>query len=273
MQPLRPSQAHSAPFLAQKQAAPSAQPAQTAPTAAAGSQTSNPSLQTPRQGKALAVQSLVDIPADFPIWNFKAKSFPGFYPAGQDRSSAYHFAEIQKDLPAIWQRPWSQDLPQAKTHSGETYGQLFKRIGAEIGADPYALAAYCIFESYHSGKHSFNPRMQEIGKGMHAAGLAATQAQDWKGRQIPGLEKRFPTSTQATASLLRNHPEYSLRCLAAEFKQTYQRKADLAKTFPGVAYPAWGKPSISRGNYGTQAQYVSRAHVLYQGFRAADQAR
>ncbi|MGE3724357.1 MAG: hypothetical protein AB7I41_02310 [Candidatus Sericytochromatia bacterium] len=211
---------------------------------------------------------------NFPRWNFPAKQFPGFYPAGKDRSPAYHFDKILKDLPQIWARPWSGDLSvgKGKPLSSETYGELFKRIGAETGTDPFALATYCIFESYHSGRQTFNPRMQEIGGGMHAAGIAATQAQDWKGKKIPGTNQRFPATVKATASVLRAHPEYGLRCLAAEFKQTYAKKGqDLARTFPGVAYPAWKNPAESKGNYGTQAQYVSRAFALYQGFQAADQ--
>jgi hypothetical protein len=226
-----------------------------------------------RPSQSLGLDGPTNPAQNFPRWNFQAKQFPGFYPAGKDRSPAYHFEKILKDLPQIWERPWSGDLSagKGKTPSQESYGELFKRIGAETGTDPFALAAYCIFESYHSGRQTFNPRMQEIGGGMHAAGIAATQAQDWKGKKIPGLNQRFPATIKATASVLRNHPEYSLRCLAAEFKQTYANKGqDLAKTFPGVAYPAWKNPAESKGNYGTQAQYVSRAFALYQGFQAAN---
>lgn len=244
-----------------------------------------PTLQDSRnlsaQGRSSAVQSLglepsPDSDLGFPRWNFPAQAFPGFYLANQDRSPAYHVDKILKDLPQIWERPWSKDLPSPsdKSRSQETYGALFKRIAAETGTDPYALAAYCIFESYHSGRQSFNPRMQEIGGGMHAAGIAATQAQDWKGKKIPGTAQRFPNTIKATATVLRSHPEYGLRCLAAEFKSAYRQKGqDLAKTFPSVAYPAWKNPAESKGNYGTQAQYVSRAFALYQGFAAADQAR
>lgn len=285
MNPLRPSSPQASKTALPKPAF--AQTGQAASSAVTPARTPHVGQQPPdsrqlsantAQGSSRAQQSLgFDGPAQtaksFPHWQFQAKQFPGFYPAGKDKSPAYQFDKILKALPDIWNRPWNADLPAAKgkTPSQETYGELFKRIGAETGTDPYALAAYCIFESYHSGRQTFNPRMQEIAGGMYAAGIAATQAQDWKGKKIPGTNQNFPATIKGTASVLRENPEYGLRCLAAEFKSTYAAKGqDLAKTFPGVAYPAWKNPAESKGNYGTQAQYVSRAFVLYQGFQAAD---
>lgn len=190
-----------------------------------------------------------------PQEKFDAPAFPGYYDARNERSSAYDVAAIRADVPKLWQ----------------AYGPLFKRIGAELGVDPYALAAYCVFESYNSKTHQYNPRMFEKARGMVAAGLAATQAQFWKGLKIPGLAKKFPRDTAHTAATLRSNPEYGIRVLATELKQAYAAHGeDLAKAFPYVAYPAWGDPKIARGNYGTQAQYVSRAYAFYQAFKAAD---
>lgn len=213
-----------------------------------------------------------------PVWNFLADKFHKFYDAKTDRTRAYDFTQIRADLPGIWSRPVAKDIRKTyhaaavtvKPH--ETYGELFKRVGTEMGVDPYALASYCIFESYNSKAHSYNPEMAETGRGMYAAGIAATQAQDWKGQPIPGLPgKKFPVSRDATVKLLRANPEYSLRCLAAELKEKYKATGeDLAKAFPLTAYPAWGDPNKSRGNYGTQAEYVSRAYALYQEFKAID---
>lgn len=188
-------------------------------------------------------------------WAFSPHQVPGFYDAGHDQSAAYNLAAIQRDVPAMWKK----------------YGPLFKKVGVAVGADPYAMAAYCVFESYNSRMRTFNPRMIDIGAGMVGAGLAATQAQDWKGRQIPGTKLRFPKSTLGTAAMLRKNPEYGLRCLASEMRDARTATGgDLARVFPAVAYPAWGSPRTVRGNYGTQAQYVSRAYVLYQAFQAAD---
>jgi hypothetical protein len=190
-----------------------------------------------------------------PTWRFDAKAFPGFYDASTERAPAYDIAAIRKDAPQLW----------------KAYGPMFKRVGAELGVDPYALAAYCVFESYNSKSHQYNPHMLDVARGMVGAGIAATQAQFWKGRAIPGAGKSFPRDTIRTAASLRSHPEYSVRVLATEFKQAYAAHGqDLAKTFPYMAYPCWGDPRISRGNYGTQAQYVSRAYAFYQAFQAAD---
>jgi hypothetical protein len=212
-----------------------------------------------------------------PGWNFVVSQVKRFYDASKERTKAYDFPQILKDVPAIWDRRVASDIRQAyraaavSVKPAETYGQLFKRIGAELGVDAHALAAYCVFESYNGAQHSFNPHMRESAGGMHAAGIAATQAQDWKGRLIPGTQQRFPKTLEGTMRMLRANPEYGVRCLAAELKQTYQAAGDdLAKAFPKTAYPAWGNPERARGNYGTQAQYVSRAHVLYQAFKQAD---
>lgn len=212
-----------------------------------------------------------------PSWNFFAQRVKTFYDASKDRTNAYNFPEILKDVPAMWKRPVQLDIrPTYKAaattiQSSESYGELFKRVGLELGVDPYALATYCVFESYNSAKGSYNPHMREVAGGMHAAGIAATQAQDWKGRKIPGTDKTFPKTLEATAKLLRANPEYGVRCLAAELKHWYDATGqDLAKAFPKTAYPAWGSPDKSRGNYGTQAQYVSRAFALYEQFKKAD---
>ena len=196
------------------------------------------------------------VAAKVDIYNFKAKSFPGFYNASRDQSSAYNLPGILKDVPKMW----------------ASYGTLFKKIGAELGADPYALAAFCVFESYNSRTHNYNPKMRDYapGDGMYAAGIAATQAQDVKGTKVPGLAVYFPKSVSETAEMLRNKPEYAIRCLAIEFKNSYKKTGDLAKTFPLVAFPAWKNPAKSMGAYGTQKQYVSRAFVLYNAFRSAD---
>jgi hypothetical protein len=212
-----------------------------------------------------------------PIWNFVADKVHKFYDASKERTRAYDFGKILTDVPAIWSRTVASDI--RKTYQAaavsvkpkETYGELFKRVGTEMGVDPYALAAYCIFESYNGSTHSYNPQMTESSRGMYAAGIAATQAQDWKGKTIPGLKTKFPASRDATIKMLRANPEYSLRCLASEMKEHYAAAGnDLAKAFPLTAYPAWGDPNKSRGNYGTQAQYVSRAYALYQQFKEAD---
>lgn len=189
-----------------------------------------------------------------PTYAFNATRFPGFYDAKSDRSRSYNIPQILKDIPAMW----------------ASYGRVFKRVGSELGVDPYALAASCVFESYSSSKHNFNPRMKDVAGGMYAAGIAATQAQDVKGTRVPGLKVVFPQSTERTAEVLRNNPEYAIRCLASEFKEAYAKTGDLAKTFPKVALPSWKNPKSPKGAYGTQAQYVSRAFVFYQAFRAAD---
>lgn len=271
--PVQTGPVQAVPFLpVQPASEPAARPTDTVAVPGMGSATVQIGLHTAEASAQ---------PAE-PSWNFPAKKFPGFRQAAGDKTKVYNFPAIIRDIPAIWDRPWSKDMrpDQTPAHSPkatgpkpgkETYGELFKRIGSEIGADPHALAAYCVFESYNSQKHSFNPAMQDVGGGMHASGIAATQAQDWKGRKIPGLETRFPTSIKATAALLAKRPDYALRCLAEEFKKAYASTGqNLAKTFPKVAYPSWGNPSRVRGNYGTQAQYVSRAHALYQAFKAAD---
>lgn len=191
----------------------------------------------------------------FPDFSFKAPDFPGFYDASKDKSSTYNIPAILKDVPAMW----------------ASYGDLFKKIGTEFNVDPYALAAYCVFESYNSRTGNYNPRMKDFAPkyNMYAAGIAATQAQYVKGSRVPGLKVSFPKELLKTVALLREKPEYGIRYLATQFKAAYAKNKDLAKTFPKVAYPAW-KPGRSMGAYGTQAQYVSRAYVFYQAFRKTD---
>ncbi|MFZ2957288.1 MAG: hypothetical protein WA705_10400 [Candidatus Ozemobacteraceae bacterium] len=190
-----------------------------------------------------------------PEFAFKAADFPGFYDASRDKSSAYNVPGILKDIPKMW----------------KSYGSMFKKVGAELGVDPYALATFCIFESYNSLTHTYNPRMKDFApkSNMYGAGIAATQAQDVKGTKVPGLSVSFPKDALGTAKVLWDKPEYAVRCLAAEFKGYYSNTNDLAKTFPKVAFPNW-KPKASMGAYGTQAQYVSRAYVFYKAFRSAD---
>lgn len=199
--------------------------------------------------------STTDKSTSLPGFDFKAATFPGFYDASRDKSNAYNVPAIVKDIPNMW----------------KSYGSMFKKIGAELGVDPYALAAYCIFESYNSLTHTFNPRMKDFAPkaNMYGAGIAATQAQDVKGTKVPGLNVSFPKDNLGTAKLLWEKPEYAIRCLAVEFRDSYKKTGDLAKTFPKVALPGW-KPKSSAGAYGTQAQYVSRAFVFYKAFRAAD---
>jgi hypothetical protein len=186
-------------------------------------------------------------------YSFNAKAFPGFYDAKNDmptidkktrRERGYNIPQIRKDIPRMW----------------ASYGAMFKKIGAAEGMDPYALAAFCVFESYNDAEPSrknprgrnFNPRMRDDVGGL-GCGIAATQAK-----------------SEAECSRYRNDPELSARALAREFKERMSEDKDLAKTIWRVAYPAWGDPSRARGNYGNMAQYVSRAYVLYEAFRAAD---
>jgi hypothetical protein len=185
--------------------------------------------------------------------DFDLAGVPGTYDASNDKTSVYNIPKIVGDAPAMW----------------ASYGDMFKKIGAELGVDPYALASYCVFESYNSNTHNFNPRMKDVAGGMYAAGIGATQAQDVKGQKVPGLEVYYPKSTLEAAEVLRGNPEYSIRSLADEFKRAVAQTNDLAKAFPKVAYPNW-KPGTSKGAYGTQAQYVSRAKVFYDAFRSAD---
>lgn len=189
---------------------------------------------------------------DFP---FNASSFPGFYDASREKGKTYNIPKILEDVPRMW----------------ASYGPTFKKVGAELGVDPYALAAYCVFESYNSRTGNYNPRMKDFAPkyNMYAAGIAATQAQYVKGTKVPGLQVRFPKDLLETAEVLRNNPEYGIRYLASQFKTAFGKTQDLAQAFPKVAYPAW-KPGASMGAYGTQAQYVSRAYVFYQAFRRAD---
>lgn len=210
-----------------------------------------------------------------PRWSFQPDTVRGTYDARAERTPAYDFPVIIAQVPAMWERRVTGDMRadarkrSTSLRAKETYGQLFERVGKEFGVDPCALAAYCVFESYDAKRGSFNPAMREVGGRMLAAGIAATQAQDWRGQLIPGLTRRFPKGKEATASILRANPEYALRCLAAEMKARYKTSGDLAKAFPLVAYPAWGDPKHKRGNYGDVAQYVSRAHALYQAFVGA----
>lgn len=214
-------------------------------------------------------------PPPGPRWSFRPDTVRGTYDARADRTPTYDFPAIIAQVPATWDRKVSQDLrPDVRRRSTtlrpqETYGELFGRIGEAMGVDPFALAAFCVFESYDARRGSFNPQMREAAAGMLAAGIAATQAQDWRGKRVPGLPIRFPRDQEATASLLRANPEYGLRCLAAELKHRYEQSRDLAAAFPKTAFPAWGDPRIKRGNYGDVAQYVSRAHALYEAFSAA----
>ena len=191
-----------------------------------------------------------------PQYTFNARQFPGFYDASKDKDAVYNIEKIAKDAPKMWAE----------------YGETFKKVGKELGVDPQAMAAYCCFESYHSGRGTFNPNAGARHGEMVAAGIAQTQAQNWAGKEVPGLSGvRFPDSIEATAATLKANPEYSIRCLATIMKGQYDRNGqDLAKSFPLTAYPAWGDPSRRRGAYGDQATYVSRAFVLYNAFRQAD---
>ena len=214
-----------------------------------------------------------------PRWAFRPDTVPGTYDARLERTATYDFPAIIAQVPAVWARRVATDVRPGFTkqavslRAAETYGQLFERIGAAMGVDPCALAAYCVFESYDAQRGAFNPHMREAGGGMLAAGIAATQAQDWRGKRVPGLAVRFPKDKEGTARLLRANPEYGLRCLAAEMRGRYEACDDLAAAFPKVAYPAWGNPRVKRGNYGNVAQYVSRAHALYTAFAGASAAR
>lgn len=208
------------------------------------------------------------------LYTFNAPGFPGFYDASSSNIDPYNIPEIVRDIPEMWKE----------------FGPLFKKAGAAMEMDPYALAAYCVFESYNEKTHTFNPGHLDG----TAAGIASTQAKDVNGGKIPGLDIRLPRDISGTKTVLRDNPEYGLRFLAAEFKAWYlggdhfinyygeelyrkifgggdfQGYRDLAKAFPRVALPGWKKPGERKGNYGTQAQYVSRAYVLYNAFRSAD---
>ncbi len=232
-----------------------------------------PSAVAPPPTRDTYVRAPVTPPS--PRWSFKPDTVRGTYDARAERTPTYDFPTIIAQVPAIWERRVAADMRldlrkrSTTLRPQETYGQLFERIGTELGVDPCALAAFCVFESYDAARGSFNPHMREVGRGMLAAGIAATQAQDWRGKLIPGLTRRLPKTKEATATMLRANPEYALRCLAAEMKVPYAANGDLAKAFPLVAYPAWGDPRRQRGNYGNVAQYVSRAHALYQAFVGA----
>jgi hypothetical protein len=195
-------------------------------------------------------------PGAAPQYAFNAREFPGFYDASKDSDRIYNIAKMAKDAPKMWSE----------------YGETFKKVGKELGVDPQALAAYCTFESYRGDWGTFNPNAGARHGNMVAAGIAQTQAQDWAGREVPGLPGvRFPDSIEATAATLKANPEYSVRCLATIMKGKYDNNGqDLAKAFPLTAFPSWGDPSIRRGAYGDQATYVSRAFVLYNAFRQAD---
>ncbi len=206
--------------------------------------------------------------------DFYAERFPDFYDARGQNKEPYNIPEILRDVPGMW----------------KAQGALFKKVGAAMEMDPYALAAYCVFESYNENDHEFNVEYLDGA----AAGIASTQATDVRGGKVPGLNARLPGDASKAKTVLRNNPEYGLRFLAAEFKAWYyggdffrnyygdemynrlfadeyfQGYHDLAKSFPRVAVPGWTKPNKARRNYGTQAQYVSRAYALYNAFRAAD---
>lgn len=205
---------------------------------------------------------------------FQAERFPGFYDASGQNKEPYNIPQIVRDIPEMWKQ----------------YGPLFKKVGAAMGMDPYALASYCVFESYNEKTHTFNPRHLDD----TAAGIASTQAGDVAGGLVPGLQVRIPRGVSQAKQVLRANPEYGLRYLAAEFKAWYyggdhfrnyygaelyrrifgssdfQGYRDLAVAFPRVALPGWRNPAQKKGNYGTQPQYVSRAYVLYKAFRSAD---
>jgi hypothetical protein len=210
------------------------------------------------------------------VWNPQA--LPWFYDARFDVTKSFNFLEIIAAAPEIWRRPVGEDIrDRLRTNflrlggrADETYGQLFTRIGEEMGVDPYAMAAACVFESYNSETSSFNPHMQDVAGHMHAAGIAATQAQDVKGSQVPGLKLRLPQSRAAAATHLRSSPELSVRFFAAELRTALRVDGDLGRALVRVAVPDWRDPMRARGNYGTQAQYQSRLYALYQAFRAAE---
>jgi hypothetical protein len=191
-----------------------------------------------------------------PQYTFNARAFPGFYDASNDGDRIYNIAKMAKDAPKMWAE----------------YGETFKKVGQELGVDPQALAAYCCFESYRGDWGTFNPNASASHGRMVAAGIAQTQAQDWAGREVPGLPGvRFPGDVAGTAAMLKANPEYGIRCLATIMKEKYDNNGqDLARAFPLTAYPSWGDPSIRRGAYGDQATYVSRAFVLYNAFREAE---
>jgi len=210
------------------------------------------------------------------VYDFYAERFPGFYEASHQNMEPYNIPEILKDVPKMW----------------KTYGELFKKVGMAMEMDPYALAAYCVFESYDERpkKRNYNTRHKDG----PASGIASTQAQYVKGGKVPGLKIRLPRSQEEASEVLRDNPEYGLRFLSAEFKAWYyggdffiacyseklyyklfpggfQGYHDLAKSFPRVASPAWTDPdSEANSSYRTQPEYVSRAYVLYKAFRAAD---
>ena len=205
---------------------------------------------------------------------FAAEEFPGYYNADGQNKDPYNMPEILRDIPAMWKE----------------HGLVFKKVAVDRKMDPYALAAYCVFESYNEKTHRFNARHLD---GV-ASGIASTQANDVKGGKVPGLDVRLPKSISETKTVLRNNPEYGIRFLAEEFKAWYyggeyflkyygpelhrklfgntdfQGYRDLAKSFPRVALPGWTDAKKQKGNYGTQAQYVSRAYSLYKAFKTAD---
>lgn len=223
-------------------------------TSSSGSGTSTGNSASTSSGQTTGTSGTT-VAAPVQTGNFNAQAFPGFYDARNDRTNYYNIPKILKDVPNMWAK----------------FGDLFKKVGAAIGVDPYALAAYCVFESYNSDKGNFNPRMLDPQGDMVAAGIGGTQAQYLKGTKVPGLSVTYPPTTEATATCLRDNPEYSLRSLAVEFKEKIKTYGDIARAFPMVAYPAWkNNPSRSIGAYGTQAQYVSRAKAFYDAFRAAD---
>lgn len=220
------------------------------------------------QDKAAGSAALAAKPAlPFKTYDFTPPD-PRQIEAARNSRKNYNMPEILSDVPTMW----------------ASYGGIFKKVGADMGVDPYALAAYCIFESYNNITRNFNPGMRdprpkkcrgdpecERRDRIVGAGIAATQVKDYAGRKLDGMEEAFPRDTQQTAALLRKNPEYSVRCLADEFREKYKKSGDLARTFPMVAYPAWKDPDYEPGNYGTKPEYVSRAYVLYQAFRAADE--
>ena len=191
---------------------------------------------------------------------FEVKKFPGFYDAKNDmpkivkiggvkKEVGYNVPQIREDIPRMWTQ----------------YGPMFKKVAAEQNMDPYALAAFCVFESYNDGPvtkrnprgRNFNPGMRDDpgGDDPMGCGIAATQ-----------------TKSGAACDRYRRNPEESMRALAKEFNERMSGN-DIADTIWRVAVPGWGRaPEAIRGHYGNRIEYISRAHVFYEGFRAADKA-
>lgn len=215
-----------------------------------------------------------------PSWSFDPTRITTRDGSG-DTSSHYNIPRIIEDVPDIWDRVYAEDIRgefrdefvRTGGREGETFGELFTRIGIELDVDPLALATYSIFESYdirtteERSHGSFNPHMRDVAGSMHAAGIAATQAQHVHGRQVPGLELHLPDSIDDASDMLRANPELGVRFLAEEFEFRFSESGDLSEAMIRVAFPAWSEGQSLIG-YGTQAEYVSRAHAIYEAFAA-----